>query len=130
MNEKDAIIICSMTVGLLAGIVAILIFLALRRRLDLWLRYIHLATPAGFLTFAASHWLGWFGLLVAIPAGGLIFFASGWIGETNFQDNMTIFLPHLPPESSAIDDLRSAIVVHVRIGVGFPHDRYAAFARL
>jgi len=62
-----------MGAGLLAGIAAIFIFLALRRRLDLWLRYIYLATPAGFLTLAASGRLGWFSLLVAIPAGGLIF---------------------------------------------------------
>ena len=75
MNERDAINICSTAAGIIAGIVAVLIFLAMRRRMELWWRYVQYATPAAFFTMAAAHWLGWYGLMVAVPAGGLVFFA-------------------------------------------------------
>lgn len=75
MTEKDAIIICSMIVGWIGGITAVLLFLAMRRRLDLWSRYMNYAGSAGFLTMGLSHWMAWYGLLIAVPAGGLVFFA-------------------------------------------------------
>ena len=78
MNEKDAIIICSMAAGFVAGIGAVLLFLALRQRLDLWSRYVGYATPGGFLTMAAAHWMGWYGLLIAVPASGIVFLAT-WL---------------------------------------------------
>jgi hypothetical protein len=75
MTEKDVINICSIFAGWIAGIAAVLLFLALRRRLDLWSRYINYAGSAGALTMGLSHWMAWYGLLVAIPAGGLVFLA-------------------------------------------------------
>lgn len=72
MTEKDAIILCSSIVGLLAGVLAELTVLAARRRLDLWLRYAGYWSPGWMLTFAMSHWCGWYGLLSAIPVYVLI----------------------------------------------------------
>lgn len=73
MNETDAIIICSMAAGLIAGIGAVFLFFASRQRLDLWPRYVAYATPSGFLTMAAAHWMAWYGLLIAVLGGGITF---------------------------------------------------------
>ncbi|HEY4415378.1 MAG TPA: hypothetical protein VGO57_06770 [Verrucomicrobiae bacterium] len=75
MNENDWIMICSMIIGMIVGVAAVLGLLAWRQRLDLKWHYLGRAGPTSMLTMVGAHWLGWYGLLIALPAGGLVFLA-------------------------------------------------------
>ena len=84
MNTQDYLIISSMVLGIVAGILAVLSVLALRGRVELWKNHMNYVWSPGFLIMAASHWLGWYGLLITFPAYALVFLAFWFDSRKKF----------------------------------------------